>query len=402
MEKHEFDCLLDSIKNIIYYQPLNPLPEPNSEDVKNIYEGLQYLSICMTEFNQLSQEICRGNFDISFSNKKNLLIGPLKELHSVLLHLTWQTQQVADGDYGQKVSSLGDFSTAFNRMISQLAERENQLREKTVALKKSTELLISLMSVHKDWIIVTDTSGINILYDNKINTTNPSSRVSKEMYEKEKLQILKHIRTLTHTDTATESSYFSKINSRFYFIQIYPIEWKNIAAHAHYISDNTENELQKQELTNYAYIDELTGTYNRRFCTNTLNAYISNKFTFTLIIIDINNLKFVNDHRGHLAGDEYICTVVATIKRLIRDHDLLCRIGGDEFVLVLEKCMFEDALLKMNRAQKELEKASQKYPMSISFGITYVDNKNLLSVDQLLNNTDEKMYDYKIEYKKTH
>jgi len=66
---------------------------------------------------------------------KNFLASPFKELHSRLLHLTWQAEQVAKGDYSQSVDFMGDFSKAFNAMVRALAEKEKALKMKIKELE---------------------------------------------------------------------------------------------------------------------------------------------------------------------------------------------------------------------------------------------------------------------------
>ncbi|MCF8368606.1 MAG: HAMP domain-containing histidine kinase [Bacteroidales bacterium] len=71
--------------------------------------------------------------------RQNQFIAPLKQLHSDLLHLTWQTKEIAEGDYSQKVSFMGDFSVAFNKMIEALKERkklEDSLKESNATKDK--------------------------------------------------------------------------------------------------------------------------------------------------------------------------------------------------------------------------------------------------------------------------
>jgi len=73
------------------------------------------------------QGIANGNLDVKAPddpNRQNILIAQYKQIHSNLCHLTWQTQQIAKGDLNQKVSSLGEFSLAFNKMIENLREKK--------------------------------------------------------------------------------------------------------------------------------------------------------------------------------------------------------------------------------------------------------------------------------------
>ena len=74
------------------------------------------------------------------TSRDNFLASPFKELHSQLLHLTWQTKQVANGDYSQRVDFMGEFSEAFNSMIVSLDNREKQLRNKIDELENAKSL----------------------------------------------------------------------------------------------------------------------------------------------------------------------------------------------------------------------------------------------------------------------
>lgn len=75
-----------------------------------------------------SSLIAEGCFDVKASNE-NIFLGPLKDFQSTLRHLTWQTKQVAEGNYNQKIAYLGDLSTSFNKMIDQLKNREDVINE---------------------------------------------------------------------------------------------------------------------------------------------------------------------------------------------------------------------------------------------------------------------------------
>jgi two-component system cell cycle response regulator len=72
--------------------------------------------------------LTQGDLSAPVPPRGNLLASPFKELHSRLLHLTWQASQIAKGDYGQRVDFMGEFSEAFNSMVALLAEREEKLR----------------------------------------------------------------------------------------------------------------------------------------------------------------------------------------------------------------------------------------------------------------------------------
>lgn len=79
--------------------------------------------------------LARGELSASAPRTSNFLAAPFKELHSRLLHLTWQAEQVARGDYSQRVDFMGDFSRAFNFMVDELGKKDRELNEKIAELE---------------------------------------------------------------------------------------------------------------------------------------------------------------------------------------------------------------------------------------------------------------------------
>jgi hypothetical protein len=107
-------------------------------------EGKQELAVMfnqlidsMNEIHSFIMPLSRGEIDNIKTSRNNFLASPFKELHSRLLHLTWQAKQVANGDYSQRVDFMGVFSEAFNSMIASLDNRERQLKEKIDELENA-------------------------------------------------------------------------------------------------------------------------------------------------------------------------------------------------------------------------------------------------------------------------
>ncbi|MGM0826368.1 MAG: diguanylate cyclase [Pseudomonadota bacterium] len=101
----------------------------------------------------------------------------------------------------------------------------------------------------------------------------------------------------------------------------------------------TENKLLHLELKKTAERDGLTGLYNRGFLESALQASIQGKaqtpsLDFAVLMMDVDGLKEVNDHYGHMAGDQLITTVAESLQKHCRDSDILARYGGDEFVIL--------------------------------------------------------------------
>ena len=126
------DVLFSYLRDVIY------APQSASLDIGKLPEefadfgkGLMYLVELISETRALARELSKGNLECPVPPPTNEIASPLKALHSSLTHLSWQTQQVAKGDYSQHVDFMGAFSLAFNNMIDQLKrQREKDLDEK--------------------------------------------------------------------------------------------------------------------------------------------------------------------------------------------------------------------------------------------------------------------------------
>jgi PAS domain S-box/diguanylate cyclase (GGDEF) domain len=166
---------------------------------------------------------------------------------------------------------------------------------------------------------------------------------------------------------------------------------------------------ENQEIFLYlAYHDTLTGLYNRKYFYEQLNAQLknskdNNKF-FAVFFIDLNGFKKVNDDFGHDFGDFLLCEAGKRIKECVKECDVVARIGGDEFTLIITSINSnEDAFNLENNIHRALNRPINKENMSISIeasiGISIFpedgDNE-----DTLINEADRRMYT--IKHKRNH
>jgi soluble cytochrome b562 len=119
----------------------------DSADDHKFAESMNQLITLMEEIHQFVNPLARGELSEINLSAKNFLASPFKELHSRLCHLTWQAKQVADGDYGQRVDFMGEFSEAFNSMIVALEHNERLLREKIKELEQALSHIKKLEGV---------------------------------------------------------------------------------------------------------------------------------------------------------------------------------------------------------------------------------------------------------------
>ncbi|NQZ80562.1 MAG: diguanylate cyclase [Colwellia sp.] len=159
------------------------------------------------------------------------------------------------------------------------------------------------------------------------------------------------------------------------------------------IAHLTFNKYQKR-LEAMATIDKLSGLLNRQafdpILENNLEQSKRKKDQLSLIIIDIDNFKKINDTFGHLVGDKVIQQIAQTCKLYSRESDAICRWGGEEFLIMLADTEINAAIDIAERIKKHLSKNDNKYAVTVSFGITQYQHNE--SVDTLLNRADSALY----------
>ena len=133
------------------------------------------------------------------------------------------------------------------------------------------------------------------------------------------------------------------------------------------------------KLFTFASTDSLTGMYNKRFILNELETQIKivrrNQRVFSIVMLDIDDFKAINDSYGHLAGDEYLKKIALTISRSLREQDTASRFGGEEFLLLLPETMIDGACKLAERIRQKIEKMKLDFQghsikSTISAGVT--------------------------------
>jgi len=138
------------------------------------------------------------------------------------------------------------------------------------------------------------------------------------------------------------------------------------------VEDITERKQIEKEMHYLNYHDQLTGVYNRRFYEEELRRLDTKRnLPISLVVADANGLKLINDAFGHMHGDTMIKEIASIIKGECRADDIVARIGGDEFVVLLLKTNKDKAQLIVDRIHQRLAALSvQNAPISISAGIS--------------------------------
>jgi|GEM_PF-6800729 len=142
--------------------------------------------------------------------------------------------------------------------------------------------------------------------------------------------------------------------------------------------------------------DALTGAYNRRYLEDMIGQRVSflkrHSEPFSILLLDIDDFKKVNDTQGHQVGDKLLVRLVNLIGLLIRNIDCCCRYGGEEFVVVLAGCSMDAAESKAEQIRQELEVAG--VPVSIGVAV-FDDSKQSLLIEEHINLADLALYQAK-------
>lgn len=161
--------------------------------------------------------------------------------------------------------------------------------------------------------------------------------------------------------------------------------------------DYTEKKEKQEKIEYLSYHDQLTGLYNRRFFEEELKRLdIAKNLPLTIAMLDVNGLKLTNDAFGHMMGDNLLKTVAETLKRERRNDDVIARIGGDEYILLLPKTDYNDAELIIKRIYREIANARlDNIIISVSIGWDTKISKEKQMIDILIK-AEENMYRRKL------
>jgi diguanylate cyclase (GGDEF)-like protein len=164
--------------------------------------------------------------------------------------------------------------------------------------------------------------------------------------------------------------------------------------------DITSQELYKQQLEYLSETDVLTGVSNRLVFNRTLVKEIQRAHRYhselSLLMFDIDFFKNINDSYGHDVGDQVLITLCEIISQLLRETDVFCRVGGEEFAIIMVETNLEQATQTAERLRKaieDMEKGVLPTSLTVSFGVAAMTRWD--SDKTIFRRADEALYQAK-------
>ncbi len=415
----EIDEALTGLIEARSFRSVDPAtcPEPARSLVHTVNRLLRHLE----EIVRIVVPLSRGDLSAPLPSRDNLMAVPLVEMHTRLTQLTRQTQEIARGDYTQRIDFLGGFSEAFNTMVELLEERERSLTDEIdrrkaaeAGLQNERDLLVAGPVVTFRWDV--DDEG-TVLY--------VSPNVAAYGYTPE--EFLSGQRTYADivdpadygwiTEEGTDKSRTGLEN----WTQEYRIvdaegetHWVRDSTHAvrdaagavtayeGYIIDVTAQKAaemalrrREEQLRMLSLTDSLTGLYNRRgflaLGEHAMRVARRRSRSLTVISVDVDGLRDVNARFGHAQGDEVLRTVADVLRACIRESDVVGRVGGDEFVVLAEDDT--DVVVDLAaRLRRRIERADQAggrpFRLSLSIGATEWRPDEQVTLRELMERAD--------------
>ena len=405
------------------------VPETGCDgDTLALVRTVNHLVDFMQEIGQFVVPLAKGDLSAPMPSRDNHLAAPFKELHSRLRELTWQAQQIARGDYSQRVDYMGDFSEAFNSMVELLEEREESLKAEI----SGRALAEQELQLERDLLVRGPVITIRWDIDDEGTVQYVSPNVNSLGYSAE--EFVSGQRTygsIVHPDDYAwlvddgNSRAGSGLDS---WTQEYRLvdssgetRWIRDFTHAvrdaagavvcyeGYVIDITPQKTaeaalrrREEQLRMLSLTDDLTGLYNRRglFALGEHMMRTARRHTtgIGVLFLDLDGLKEINDRYGHRRGDDALRETAALLQKSIRESDVLARAGGDEFVVVAEDDGSVAADLEQ-RLHRRLAAANvggeRPFPLRASTGVVYWKHTEKATLHELIERADARMYEDK-------
>ncbi len=360
-----------------------------------------YLDVCYNaegEFSEQASQAAEGIKKV-IEGKKDLftLEYPCHSPEEKRWFMLRATPFRGQGDYAAVISHVD---------ITRRKLKEEEANRQRIKLKKILETTMEgFFILNKEGkFIETNQAFLNMIKysEEKLLDMYVNQIDINENYE----QVKKHLARIKEKGSDSFETRFKCKDDSEIFVEISTsyIENPEGQEYAVFVRDITKRKKEKEKIKYYSFHDQLTGIYNRRYFEQELERMDkSRRLPITIIIADLDGLKNINDTYGHKIGDKYIKKTADLLKAVTREEDIVARIGGDEFAVILPETDHSDAHNIKKRFHKKCEICNKNNnlpePITISIGYSTLtdDSKNL---NDIFKEADNFMYKEKDKNKK--
>ena len=286
--------------------------------------------------------------------------------------------------------------TSIQTTLEDITER----KQMETALRDSEAELQALFASMQDLVIIYNKEGRYLQIattDSQLLIKPPDDLLGKtnhEIFPKEEAdRFLRHITTVLESQRTLHIEYSLEIDHHkvWFDASVSPMNMDKVIWVAR---DITERKMREEETHFTGIHDALTKLYNRTFFEEELSRLEKSRlYPVSIFMIDVDELKTINDTHGHAAGDEMLRRISRVLLESFRSEDMVARIGGDEFVVILPRTNEEDAHLALKRIHHFMElnnKNNDHSDLKISVGIATCDKQGSLS--NAVKQADDRMY----------
>jgi len=368
--------------------------------------GLKKFYALVLDMRGFLMGLSQGNLQQKL-NHKGYLPGVLKTFQSNLSHLTWQTQMIAEGDFSQRVDFLGEFSQAFNSMVMRLSDSIEALRESELKFRTVADFT-------NDWEYWVDSGGRFLWVSPacaRLTGYQPEDFIANPLllhtlvHPDDRAVFQAHYADISRSDTPHCDMDFRVQDraGREYWVQhtCHPV----FSPDGAYLGrrgcnrDITARKDLEEELKRLAATDPLTGISNRRNFLQRAEDELRRSERFrlplSLLMLDIDKFKSINDSFGHAMGDAAIKAVVAACQKNLRQVDIFGRLGGEEFAALLPQTDENGAVAmaeRMRRAVEGIELPTEDTPLRMSISLGLAELRRGEGIDELMRRADAALY----------
>ena len=363
------DDLVDEKENLI---------GKNVRDILPAAEAEKFIELCQSCYHD--EEVKSFEYDLMINGERQYF----EALFSAIEH----------------EDKIGRVVVTSIRNITRLRQTEQKLQEQQAYFKQlfnnSTEAICLLDNNHQ---VIQVNQRFEELFgysEEEIRGNNLDDFLLPEKLENTGRNYTEQVK---HGDKVTDETVRkSKDGSRIdVFMQGFPINLTNgqIGIYALY-TDISDRKQKEREIQYLSFHDEMTGLYNRRYYENELERLESSRrLPITIVVGDVDGLKAINDTYGHKSGDKVIKSAAQVLQEVSRSEDVVARMGGDEFAVILPETDAEAAKKYCQRIGEELNKFNSQnnlpFKLSISTGYS-IYNDGTQSLEDVFNQADKQMY----------